>query len=191
LRFKKLVLVMAFFLLAGGILILYCGGFAGIAKVFASSAAGASSGDGGPGSADDPLIARSAMVEYVGEQFNRQLPDFMETTVKPFVDARIEEKVRDIGLGAGAPGGWTVVELKQGQRLVGDAGAEFIVRSGQAAVVDPTPNGIPDVTSGDNLTAGKTVPNNHLLVVPRADGRGIQALTASVWVMYRGQVNIN
>lgn len=190
-RFFILRLIV-FFILAGGLFAaLYGGGLAGIKEVFANNSAGTASGAGGPGSADDPLIARSAMIEYVGGQFDQRLPGFMENVVKPFVDGRIEEEVKKLEQEAGAPGQWKVVELKSGQRLVGGAGAEFIVRTGQAAVVDPTTNGIPDVTSGSSLTAGKAVPNNHLFVIPRDDGRGIQALTSSVWVMYKGQVNIN
>lgn len=80
---------------------------------------------------------------------------------------------------------WKVVELKAGQVLTGRAGTELIVRRGQASVIDPVGNGIPDVTSGVDINAGNVVPINHLLVIPREDGRGIKAVSPVV-AMYRG-----
>ncbi len=84
---------------------------------------------------------------------------------------------------------WNVVELNQGQVLKGQAGLELIVRRGQALVVDPVGNGIPDLTSGTDISAGSAVPVNHLMLIPREDGRGVKA-TSPVVAMYRGGVNI-
>ncbi len=80
---------------------------------------------------------------------------------------------------------WKVVELEKGQVLKGQAGTELIVRRGQALVVDPVGNGIPDLTSGTDISAGSSVPVNHLLLIPREDGRGIRT-TSEVVAMYRG-----
>lgn len=84
---------------------------------------------------------------------------------------------------------WNVAELKTGQTLQGGAGSEFILRRGQASVVDPLGNGIPDVTAGVDIYAGGSVPLNHLLVIPREDGRGIKAKVPVV-VMYRGGAEV-
>ncbi len=80
---------------------------------------------------------------------------------------------------------WKVAELNTGQVLRGLAGSELILRRGQAAVVDPTGNGIVDLTAGVDIFAKGEVPANHLLVIPREDGRGIKAQSPVV-VMYRG-----
>ena len=66
---------------------------------------------------------------------------------------------------------------------------EILVRRGQAVVVDTSGNGIPDVTAGQDLKAGNKISLNHLLLIPREDGRGIKALD-SVVVMYRGGATI-
>lgn len=84
---------------------------------------------------------------------------------------------------------WNVVELEQGQVLKGQAGLELIVRRGQALVVDPVGNGIPDLTSGTDISAGSSVPVNHLMLIPREDGRGLRA-TSPVVAMYRGGADI-
>ncbi|MDD4170585.1 MAG: hypothetical protein PHD36_10120 [Desulfotomaculaceae bacterium] len=80
---------------------------------------------------------------------------------------------------------WTIEELKIGQVLKAQAGTELIVRRGQAVIVDPTGNGIPDITAGADIRAGAQAPVNHLLLVPRDDGRGVKALSPVV-IMYRG-----
>jgi len=85
---------------------------------------------------------------------------------------------------------WKVVELEAGQVLEGKASSEFILRRGRAEVVDTSGNGIPDLTAGADIFAGGRVPQNHLLVIPREDGRGIKALSGGVWVMYRGVAGV-
>jgi len=85
---------------------------------------------------------------------------------------------------------WKVVELEAGQVLEGKASSEFILRRGRAEVVDTSGNGIPDLTVGADIFAGDRVPQNHLLVIPREDGRGLKALSGGVWVMYRGVAEV-
>lgn len=84
---------------------------------------------------------------------------------------------------------WKVADLKAGQVLKGKAGTELLVRRGQAYVVDSSGNGIPDVTAGTDIFEDDQVSLNHLLIIPREDGRGIKAIDFAV-VMYRGGVSI-
>lgn len=81
------------------------------------------------------------------------------------------------------------VQLAEGQRLIGGEGAEIILRSGEASAIDNGENGVSDLTAGADLMSGAPVGLNHLLLVPRDDGRGIAALT-EVWVMVRGNYEI-
>ncbi len=113
-------------------------------------------GSSDPGSAGDPLVTKSYVEKYVQEYI-------------------------------GSPGSleWSVQDLEAGQEFIGKAGTEIIVRSGSAVVVDPSGGGIPDLTDGKNVMAGQAVENNHLLSVPRSDGRGIRAQKATI-IMYRG-----
>jgi hypothetical protein len=84
---------------------------------------------------------------------------------------------------------WKVVELGAGQVLKGSAGTEIIIRRGQAVVIDPIGNGIPDITSGVDIYAGSIVPNNHLLIIPRDDGRAVGA-KSDIVVMCRGGASV-
>ena len=82
-----------------------------------------------------------------------------------------------------------VVEMAPGKRLVAGAGTELILRSGNATVVDSESGGLSDVTDGVDLRKGTQVPRNHLLIVPRDDGRGITA-QSEVIVLVRGDYRI-
>jgi hypothetical protein len=84
---------------------------------------------------------------------------------------------------------WQVADLLTGQQLIAEAGTELILRAGKAVVVDPTGNGIPDLTAGTNILAGKGLSLNHHALVPRADGRGIRATEKAV-VMYKGGISV-
>jgi len=84
---------------------------------------------------------------------------------------------------------WRVAELKTDQVLRCYAGTELIPRRGQAIVVDPAGNGIPDVTDGVDIHANSPVPLNHHLIVPRDDGRGLKALSPVV-VLYKGHISV-
>lgn len=97
---------------------------------------------------------------------------------RSYVEARINSRMQ-----------WQVSDLSPGQQLIGAAGTEFIVRVGSTVVVDPTGNGIPDVTGGTNVAAGQNAALNHHFIVPRTDGRGVIARTKAV-VMYKGEVTV-
>ncbi|MDR2356406.1 MAG: hypothetical protein LBE16_09510 [Clostridiales Family XIII bacterium] len=90
---------------------------------------------------------------------------------------------------AGAGGVFVPVEVAAGRQLIGGAGAEIILRSGEAAIISNESNGVSDLTGGADLMTGAPVQPNHLLLVPRDDGRGLAA-HSDLWVMVRGSYTI-
>jgi hypothetical protein len=84
---------------------------------------------------------------------------------------------------------FSTVELSAGQRLIGGDGTEIILRSGEATAIDNGYNGVANLTAGMDMMTGNSIELNHLLLVPRADGRGILA-TTEAWVMVRGSYSI-
>ncbi len=79
--------------------------------------------------------------------------------------------------------------LKAGEKLIGKSGTQVILRSGEATAIDNGQNGVSDLTTGTDLRTGNKVGQNHLLLIPREDGRGIAA-TTEVWVMVMGSYTI-
>lgn len=84
---------------------------------------------------------------------------------------------------------YTPISLTPGQKLIGGVGTEVILRSGEATAIGNASNGVSDITAGTDLMTGQPVGLNHLLLIPRADGRGIAA-TTDIWVMIRGTYSI-
>lgn len=88
-----------------------------------------------------------------------------------YLNKRLEE-VRPIGTAAA---GLEVVEMEKGDRLSTAQGTQIILRSGKGRIIASERGGIADLTSGQDLGQGAKVPANHLLLVPRSDGRGLVA----------------
>lgn len=157
------------FKLGIGMLVFFLAGFF-VNTVFAG-------GSVEPGSLDDPVVTKS----YVDEQIYK-LTQYLE------------------GLDPTASGSQTggtvpikVEELAPGDILVGKSGTEIIVRSGTVLTYGAGSNGIPDLTGGLDIAIGKVVQLNHLLLIPRDDGRGIKVSNYSKGnshVMIRGEYQI-
>jgi hypothetical protein len=131
-----------------------------VISVFAVTVAAAAAADT-PGSEGDPVVTKS------------------------YVDSQIAQLK---GSGA-ASSSYVVVQVSVGQRLLGKSGTEIILRSGEATAIDNGANGVSDMTAGKDLMTGQSVGQNHLLLVPKDDGRGIQAIT-DIFVMVRGSYTI-
>ena len=86
--------------------------------------------------------------------------------------------------------GFTVVEAAKGQRILLGAGAEVIVRSGEALAVQGELGGLADVTTAKDLTGGMQITNQHLLISSRKDGRGLQVVSDVVFLLIRGGYTI-
>ncbi len=110
---------------------------------------------------------------------------------KSYVDMKIEE-LRSSGISINA--GFEVITVPNGKKLIGDAGTEVIVRSGTAKAISVTTNGIEnglqDVTDGVDIKGNAQIVNNHLIIIPRKDGRGISITSDGVYVMVRGGYTI-
>lgn len=83
-----------------------------------------------------------------------------------------------------------VVKVQVGQKIYGKQGSEMIIRSGEGTIIASTVGGVQDVTDGVDLAGGTKAPNNNLLIVPREDGRGIEAHKTMV-IMVRGGYTIH
>lgn len=119
-----------------------------------------------PGSESDPLVTKS----YV---------DKVLSNLKQYVDSK-----------PSSSSGWEIVYMEQGQQLIGDKGTEMILRSGIAAVVDEGNGGLADITEGKDIVNGENVMQNHLLIIPRDDGRGVKAETNNVILLIKGSYTV-
>ncbi len=125
------------------------------------------------GSESDPLVSKS----YVDDKINQVISMINTGSATEVVD------------NSSSAGSYTPVYASVGQTVVGGEGTEIILRSGKGTVVISGADGITDATTGGNLTNGKAASLNHLMIVPRADGRGIK-VTESAWFLIKGDYSI-
>ncbi len=139
-----------------------------VAVVYATGAA--------PGSEGDPLVSKS----YV---------DSLVDSVKTFFEGRISALENASG-GEQTASGWSVIQVMAGSRVLGGEGSEIVLRSGTAYAIDNGADGISDLTAGSDLKSGTPIVKNHLLLVPREDGRGISC-ESDCWVMVKGSYTVD
>ena len=136
--------------------------------------------DSAPGTESNPLVTKSYM-------------DIAVNSVKDSVE-RLESRIASLEKADGAqsiaPATWDVIEVKGGKSVLGGEGTEIVLRSGKAVAVDNGANGVSDLTAGADLMGGTAITPNHLLLVPRDDGRGIKCEN-TCWVMVLGEYTIN
>jgi hypothetical protein len=82
-----------------------------------------------------------------------------------------------------------VVNLAVGATFVAEGGTEIVQRAGKTTAVVSPQGGLLDVTGGTDLVQGEVVKPNHLLVIPRTDGRGLLAKADSI-LMVKGNYTI-
>ena len=127
-----------------------------------------------PGSEQDPVVTLS----YVNAQIDNLRAYVDSKALNPESQGETSTMIS-----------YDIVNLKTNQKLIGKESTEIILRSGEAEAIDNGVNGISDLTEGKDLLSGDTVITNHLLIVPRDDGRGIKAIT-EIYVMVKGGYEI-
>ncbi|MCC3374107.1 hypothetical protein [Cohnella sp. REN36] len=112
-----------------------------------------------PGYADDPLVTKSYVEQKVAELVKQELA---------------KNGGGGATTGSGAVAKLEVVTVPFGKKIIVEDGGELIVRSGKAVAYSTDANGLSDMTDGLDISPGKPVGNNHLILFPRG-GRGVEA----------------
>lgn len=131
------------------------------------------------------LMIMFSLTTQIGAQSSTPGSEGDPVVTKSYVDSQIAQ----LKNGEGGGSTYQAVQLTAGQKLLGNEGTELILRSGEATIVANGENGVSDVTGAMDLLTGQEVAQNHLLLIPRSDGRGILAAT-EVWIMIRGTYSI-
>lgn len=132
-----------------------------------------------PGSEDDPLVSKSyvdGLIEDLREALGLEIEEIKED---------LKDQHSQTGY-APASDSFVVVEVPGNTRVIGSEGTEMIVRSGYAYAIDNGIDGISDLTAGVDLKEGAAIAKNHLLLIPRSDGRGISC-QGLCYVMIKGE----
>ena len=130
------------------------------------------------GSSEDPLVAKS----YVDDKINQVL-EVINSTVGSNNNSAGNNNVQPSG------NSFKPVLVEVGQTIYGKEGTEVILRSGKGNAVVPGAEGIANLTNGVEVKNKNTVNKNHLLIIPRDDGRGVK-VTEKAWFLVKGDYEI-
>ncbi len=139
---------------------------------------------------DDPLVSLS----YV-----EKMRDELKAEIKKEMEAQIEQMVRDAVADISASGGGNIaveyvyesVKLNAGEKLIARSGCELLLISGSCKAVTPSvTQTLIDKSSDTSLSNGMDIVKNHLISIPKADGRGIVAVWNGTEIMVRGDYEI-
>ncbi len=126
-----------------------------------------------PGDNSDPVVTKSYIDKVVAE-----VKDYINEKISGNTESGDDQTVATAA-------SYEVVSIPKGKQVVFGASTEFILRAGSGTIFASKQGGIADVTAGEDLDGGKRVPKNHLLIVPRDDGRGFTTESETV-IMVKG-----
>lgn len=141
-----------------------------------------------PGSSSDPLISLSYFDDKIEELKESLLSSLSETLSTKFNEFEKEstkklEELKDQETSTAST--FELITLGANETIICEANTQIIVRSGKSVIVtsESSTGGISDLTLGKDLVNGEQISNNHLLIVPKGDGRGIKAtITGAVMI---------
>lgn len=133
---------------------------------------------GQPGDSEDPLVTYSYVEKrieqlkfYIEEKLSGGSTNNTEIQRLSQENETIKKQLAQL-MSNSSGGGLEIVELKQGRKLICGAGTEIILRSGSAKAIVSELGGLSDLTAGKDLASNEPISLNHLVVIPRDDGRG-------------------
>jgi hypothetical protein len=107
-----------------------------------------------------------------------------------YVDAKVNALTNTINNLKMQGAKYEVVNIKAGKQLVTGDSTEIILRQGKAKAIGSDAGGLSDLTGAIDIQTGGNIPSNHLLLVPRNDGRGLKA-TTDIIVLIKGIYTIS
>lgn len=149
--------------------------------------------DNGLGSSNDPLVTKSYVDQKVAEisgNINSTSSLAQQVETQQALIENLMDEISELKNGQTTNSNvFEVVVVQPGQTIYGSQSTEMIMRSGKAKAVTSAAGGIQNITNGEDLSEGMEIPKNHLLIIPREDGRGLLAET-KLTVMVRGGYTI-
>lgn len=134
------------------------------------------------GTESDPLISKSYLdlrLKELKTEVDQLRSQLSKGSSNHHSDNAVDEVI------PGGEAAFKPLRLDPGAKIYFKEGTEFIMRVGEASVEDPSGNGLPNLTTGTNMTNGTALPRNNLCLSPREDGRGLSC-HIEVWLLIKG-----
>ena len=136
-------------------------------------------------SVDDPLVSLSYVNDILAPEIVDRVMEKVEAEYVPLKD-----------ISSAVAGVYKPVSLRKGQALMADSCCEILLLDGSVTVIVTSAAnvasgaGIHDLTAGSVITDGQSLPSNHYMVIPKADGRGITVSSDTANILVRGEYHI-
>ena len=130
-----------------------------------------------PGSSEDPVVSKS----YVDERIEQLLTALESGGTIDINKAPVtnNDKFK-----------YVPVHVGVGQKLLGGEGTEIILRVGRSFAVVSGKEALIDVTDGKEMPDTSEFKKNHIIIVPRNDGRGVRVVE-DAWFLVKGEYTIS
>ena len=84
-------------------------------------------------------------------------------------------------------GKYEIVQVEMGTKVLAGGSCDIMLRSGTAVAIAPlATQGLSDYTTGTEILDGEDITINHMMLIPRGDGRGILITSDIAYIMIRG-----
>ncbi len=135
-----------------------------------------------PGDTSDPIVVLS----YLNEQIEALISKYKLEDID-----EMQKQIDNLDSSGGSSSSMAleIVEIRDGEKIIAGSGSELILRGGEAVIIGSEMGGISDVTLGKDFVSGMSVVPNHLMIVPRDDGRGVYAEKYAIF-MVRGTYEV-
>ena len=136
-------------------------------------------------SKNDPLVSLSYVNDVLGPQIMSEVLAKIDSQYVKISD------ITDMSTGE-----LTLITLSKGDTLMSKGVCEMVLLSGNATTIITSSSnieagqGLVDVTDGIVVTNGSLIKQNHKIIIPKADGRGIIVTGDSVSLLVRGAYTI-
>lgn len=144
---------------------------------------------GDAGSQTDPLVSKSYVEKRIAE-LEKKITDANTAQIQQQMTAvkgQLETLIKASGSSASD---FTLIQAKSGDVLTLGENTQLILRAGLAQAIAGQGGGLSDLTAGKDLKDGVELETNHLILVPKNDGRGIKVNYDS-WLMIKGSYQLN
>jgi len=146
-----------------------------------------------PGGKSDPLISLSYFenkIEDLKKEITKALTDTLDKTLETKLETMkkdVDKTLSDVKKQAEATtsGSFNLITLGANESLICETGTEIIIRSGKCTAISTESGGLSDTTDGKDIPNGEVIQKNHLIIIPKNDGRGIHC-EATGAVMIKG-----
>lgn len=145
----------------------------------------------------DPLISLSYLLKFKQESVDPEISALnariaeLESKLNAALAGGVVTSSVQTPTVASPEAEYTVVQVNAGTTVLAASPCDIMLRAGTAVAVSPhAAQGLSDYTDGAELLDGQPLTVNHMILIPRDDGRGIRITSDTAYIIIRGRYTL-